>query len=207
LLLTRALTVVGLGLLCAACPGPLPCAAPVAVWGDAQKAPELSILARNEDGTTAELTQEGQPVELTFPIQGGHVLFIGARIRNLGACGNELSASLRNPTTGDILATEKRSVDFVQGGPDGGTPDLSDTSSLANVPACPDTTARDVADTDWLLEVKVTDKQQRTATASRHVVPRCQQRDPDARAQCLCECRANYVFGRCGHSDGGADGG
>lgn len=195
------------GLLCAACPGPLPCAAPVSVWGDASKPPDLAILARNEDGTFVELAGDGQPVALTFPIQGGHVLFIGARIRNLGACGNELSASLRNPTTNDIYATEKRSVDFVLGGSDGGTPDLSDTSSVANVPACPDSTGRDVADTDWLLEVKVTDKQHRSALASRHVTPRCNQSDPDARAQCLCECRANYVFGKCGRADGGADGG
>ncbi len=207
MLLSRLLPFAAVALLAPGCPNPSICAAPVAVWGDAQKPARLEIVTRNTDGTYAELTAENQPVELTFPIQGGHVLFVGARIFNLGACGDSLAASLKNPLTGEILATEKRSVDFVHGGADGGTPDLSDTSNVANVPACPDASARDVVETDWVLEVSVTDKQQRTATASRHVRPACHQTDPDARAQCVCECQANYVFGRCGRTDGGADGG
>ena len=166
------------------------------------------MLVRNLDGTFVEVKNDATLVDLIFPIQGGHVIFVGARIRNLGACGDTLSATLRNPTTGEIFAFENRSVDFTVGDSDGGTPDLSDTSSLANVPACPDNSARDVADTDWVLEVTVTDKQKRVATATRHVQPACRQADANARALCACECRAEYFLGKCGRADGGnLDGG
>ena len=199
---------VGLTVLLLGCPGPGPCKAPVAVWGDAQKAPTLAILTRSLDGTYSELTADATPIDLTFPIQGGHVLFVGARIQNLGACGDTLTANLRNPTSGEILAVESRSVDFTVAADGGGTADLSDTSNVANVPACPDASARDVLDTDWVLEVTVVDKQKRTATATRPVRPACRQSDPFARELCACECRADYFFGKCGRNDAGsADGG
>jgi hypothetical protein len=194
--------------LLTACPGPRTCTSPVDVWGDASLAPELAILVRNLDGTFAELTGDGMPIDLTFPIQGGHVLFVGARIKNLGACSDALSATLRDPMTQQILAFENRSVDFPLAASGGGTPELTDVSSLANVPACPDTAARDVVDTDWVLEVAVTDKQKRVARSSKTVRPRCSQPDPAARAMCECECRGDYFLGKCGRMDAGiTDGG
>jgi hypothetical protein len=192
----------------AACPGPRTCKAPVDTWGAPGAAPSLTILSRALDGTYAAVG-EGGPVDLTFPVQGGHVLFIGARILGLGACGDELSATLKNPATSEILAFETRSVDFTVGDSTlGGTPDLSDTASVANVPACPDIAARDVLDTEWVLEVMVTDKQKKVASASKKVLPRCRQVDAAERAACECECRGDYYLGKCGQpQDGGTDGG
>lgn len=196
--------------LCAACPAPPPArCSDVEVWGDPAATPQVRIGMRGSGGTFEELTGDGDPVDLIFPLQGGFVLFVGARIQNMNVCRNELSSTLRDPATGIIHAFEKRIVDFPIPADDWGQPDLRDPANVANVPVCPDYTNRDVVDTDWKLEVKVRDLDGREAFASRLVRPACRQSDPGQRARCACECSANYYFGKCGGPDGGTllDGG
>jgi hypothetical protein len=163
------------------------------------------MVARTLDGDAEPLEADGAAVDLTFPVQGGHVLFLGARVKNLLACRAELGAKVLDPNTGHIAAEEKRQVAFsVPAGGGWGMSDISDTAELANVPACPNFLDRDLVDTRWKVELSVIDEDGRKATVSRELVPVCRQTDPYARALCRCECRAGYSFGRCSDPlDGG----
>jgi hypothetical protein len=178
---------------------------PSGPWGNETSAPEVELVARTIDGSAELIESDGALVDLTFPVQGGHVLFLGARVKNLLACRAELFARLEEPGTGDVAAEEKRQVAFtVAAGGGHGMSDVSDTAELANVPACPNFLDRDVVGATWKLELKVTDEAGRSASVARDIVPACRQDDPFARALCRCECKAGYSFGRCSDPlDGG----
>jgi len=200
---------VGLVMLgAAACPGPTK---PCPFWGVRGGTPSLEIGMRLDGGTFGELTQDGQPAELTFPVQGGHVLFVGARIHDMPGCRQTLSADVFD-ASGTLYSTEVRQVDFTVADDGGAITDLSDTSSVANVPMCPDYGDRDVVNQDWVLRVTVSDDAGFTATASRHVTPVCRQTSAAALALCQCECAAHYMLGKCANlpdagTDAGTDGG
>lgn len=147
---------------------------------------------------------DGDPVDLRFPVQGGHVLYVAARIHNLLPCRAELSASLVDPGTGQVATEERRQVDFGLDGGGGGISDLSDPANVANVPVCPDLFDRDFVDAPWNLVVSVKDLEGRVATATRRVIPSCRQAGSYSRAACRCECSAHYVFGKCSVLDGGS---
>lgn len=174
-------------------------------WGDSKSEPELFVVGRTLEGAAVELATDGAEVDLTFPVQGGHVLFIGARVKNLLACRAELAAKLVDPTNGHVAAEERRQVAFTQAAGNGyGASDVADTAELANLPACPDFLDRDIVGQSWRLELQVTDSAGRTASATRQVVPVCRQSSAQDRAICTCECRGGYSFGKCnGAWDGG----
>jgi hypothetical protein len=178
-------------------------------------APEPSLVAIRDQDT----------VSLTRPIQGGHVLFIGAFIRNLSMRGGSLLGELRRSQSGDgmplmqpggVLYSDERSVS-VQPFPADQPPPGSgagwkqvapDPNDMANIPTCPNTLALDIADNPLFLVVRYTDGGGRSASAVRTVTPRCLQPSSEARRACLCECLAGYTVDRCTNispSDGGTD--
>lgn len=196
MLLSVALRAAALAALAALTSGCPPCF--VGPWGDGRSPAEVSIVARALDGTPVPITEDGASVDLTFPVQGGQVLFIGAMVKNVAACRTELKAKLVHPTSGEIAAEEKRVVSFAVAAGNGyGQSDVSDTAEVANIPACPNFLDRAIADTPWRLELTVTDREGHSATASHTVTPVCRQSSPQEKAQCQCECRANYSFGSC----------
>lgn len=160
---------------------------------------------RQDDGTFVPVN-DGDAVDLEFPVQGGHVLYVGAQILNMGGLHDDLLARLRDPTTNVILAEDRRRVDFVFDAGGSGQTDLSDPANVANVPACPDFEPRPVLGTTWVLEVTVTDSRDAGGTVRHPVTPVCRQLDAGPLALCECECAANFYLGKCG-ADGGVDGG
>lgn len=194
--------------LVAGCPSPQPC-----FFGDEGAPPEMDVGMRGTRGVFIDVN-DGDPVDLTFPVQGGHVLFVAARLRNMNGCRVDFSARLVDPDTGELGSEEeRRQIDFTVDGGNGVIPDLSDTANTANVPVCPNTFgSKDRVDVPWNLEVVARDEQGREARAVRRVVPMCRQPGPYSRAACVCECKAGYYLGKCslsgdGGVDGGADGG
>jgi hypothetical protein len=173
-----------------------PCAA-APYWCNPSVPAQVELGMRVAD-SFSPVAADGQPVDLEFPVQGGHVLFVAARIQNLDGCAAELSSRLIDPASGEVLAQEKRSVDFTVKDGMGGISQLSETANTANVPACPAFGPRDVVGAAWHLEVKVKDRSGKEATAQRLVVPSCRQADAKARAACICECSKNYYLGKCG---------
>jgi hypothetical protein len=144
----------------------------------------MQVIARGADGVVAGVA-DGGDVPLVEPPQGGQVLFIGVRATNLDGCSLSVRASLRDAASGATLATDERFVDLVTQGDGWGAPPAgAPITSFANVPVCPNTTAsREVDGSAWVLAVTVQDREQRTATVSMTVTPRC------ADALCTEECK------------------
>jgi hypothetical protein len=153
-------------------------------------------------------------VDLVRPIQGGQVLFVGALVRAASGTSGSIRAELRRGTDdsgqplsapGAILVFEERSTMLVPLDAGLAPPDArpgwqqlqADISELANVPACPNFLPVDIPDQTLYVQVKYTDAQGNSGTASAKVVPRCRQSDPSAQSLCLCECHANYTSAKC----------
>lgn len=140
----------------------------------------------------------GDALPLVTPPQGGHVSFVAARLKNLDPCGVKLLARVRNLATGAVAAEDERTIDFAETDAEGfAVAPLDDIANYANVPMCPDYTARAIVDEPHSLEVRARDASGREASITIAVVPRCGQADDFERALCRCECAPDYVLGRC----------
>lgn len=172
--------------------------------------PEL-VPARLDDGGNLVAIADGDEIDLVRPIQGGHVLFVGALVRNVSSRGSVLGELRRSeaqgtPLTapGPILVSDERSA-AAEPLPDG-TPAPSaapgwkrlepDPTNLANVPACPNFLDVDAVDNQLFLRV-VYRSGGREVAAARKVWLRCAQRDAASQRECRCECLARYTIERC----------
>ena len=162
------------------------------MFGELSQPPELVVTQRVPDGGVEEVSGT---LFLQVPPQGGHVVYVGARVRNLEGCRLELSASLFEPGSGALETEERRRVDLDSSG----MSDPADPANFANVPACPNFGARDIAGPQWRLTVEAKQRDGRKASATVPVVLSCE----TGGADCACECAAGYELGKCGASDGG----
>ena len=152
---------------------------------------------------------DGSDVHLAPPPQGGHVLFIGARVEGLSGNEIELTGRVRDLETDAILQEDTRTT-TVQPMPDRSGFSETDPSSLryvSNIALCPDYDAVDVAGRPCLLEVEATDRGRHATGSTRVLVtPICAQPAPEYQAFCECECQAGYTPGKCSPK-AGTDGG
>jgi hypothetical protein len=150
------------------------------------------------DGVSPELrpATDGTVIPLEFPPQGGYVMYVGARVRNLDACV-EIAGSLRDATTGNEVGFDSRSTTLRRAADGWGEPDASNLANLSNVNGCPAYGPRDVHATPYDLVVRVVDSAGRVATVTHRITPTCLQTDLTQRAECICTCSANYTLGRC----------
>lgn len=174
------------------------------VIGDTSSPPTLELIALGNDQKTINVTDHGT-VPIYLPPQGGRVIMIGVRARNLIACGAQLTGSLRDSSTGQ-RRLDSRTINLVANEDgSGGTVD-GDISTYANIPVCPNQWAQgSVFDSEYTLTVSVVDQAQRTATATIAVVPTCVGGSPAIEAECRCLCKAGYVLGE--DCSAGTDGG
>lgn len=208
-----ALSAAGLGFvawvgLVAGCQGPV--------------AGSLEVVPTRFTGASLVAVASGDPVELVRPIQGGHVLFIGALVRGAVGSRGTIRGELRRGESatgeplaapGAILVFEERSTKLVElaaslaaPSPEPGWQQVrADIGDVANIPACPNFLPVELPEHKLYVQVVYTDEKGNTGTASRLVMPRCTQTDPSARSLCLCECHASYTIDRCFQSsDAGA---
>ncbi len=162
--------------------------------GDPSAAPQIVIVHRNVDGGV-EPTASAAHVPLIQPPQGGKVMFIGVRARNLDGCPLTLTATLRDPCDQSIIALERRPVLLTPVGDGWLEPQQPiEIHNYSNLPACPRAgLSRGIHDEPYELAVTVRDKDNRTVTATKSVVPFCG--EPDLFDRCRCECSQNYVLG------------
>lgn len=186
----RALTFIALAAIAAGCGGddapPVEC-----TIGDPAQPIELTLLA--QDGqTTAHLQTPMTAVPLVFPDQGGEVLLIGARARNLDACSATMTTSLRDPCSGEVVTVDVRPV-LLEATADGwAEPRATAQSQWANLAVCPNAGAtRDLQGQSYELRVVLATDDGRSAEASMTVVPTCDADD----TTCLCQCQAGYNLG------------
>lgn len=177
--------------------------------GDQTKDPEMTLTvlgAVTGPGAAATPVTDGDTVPLIFPPQGGRVIFVGARARNLEACGVTLTGAMRDKTTKQVRL-DARTVNLVLAGEGWLETDPTDYASFSNVPVCPNQWSKtDIFGTVYELEVTLADRDGRTVTKTIDVTPACA--EPERAAECLCICKGGYVLGETCAADGGAgDGG
>jgi hypothetical protein len=189
----------------AGCSGPprkITCAA--GFIGDPTRPPQAVMVYT--DGLSQQLVevQPNQAIPLEPPPQGGYVMYVGARILNMDACV-ELRGNLKDADTGNQVGFDGRSSTVARRDDGWGWPDATSNSNLANVNGCPDYLPKDVQGRTYALEMRVVDKDGRTAEVTRPIAPTCMLSDPATQANCICTCSANYFLGKCSAlADGGA---
>lgn len=181
-------------------PDPFACAPRI---GDLTAPIELvPISAAGPDGT---VLTDGAVVPMIAPPQGGIILLVGVRARNVNGCAVQLTAALRDPGTNQVVGLESRPAQLRVGVDGWGVPVEAHFFSMANLAVCPAAGAtRDVVDQPWRLELSV-DDDGRQATTAVTIVPSCAGVDPAW--DCPCQCAADYQPGMCAALPDGGDAG
>jgi hypothetical protein len=169
---------------------------------EANEAGPLVVLPAQftEESTPMRMLAEGDPVDLWSAPQGGHVVLVGAKVRNMPSDTANLKVRFRRPDTGFIVAEEGRTVKMVPVPDEPGAmePDLRTRSQVSNVPLCPSYGSLGIVDEAFLMEVEVTALYADPPPSGRatvHVVARCSA--PSDEAFCRCDCGADYSLGKC----------
>ncbi len=161
----------------------------------------LRAAAFVDEGLPLVLLGDGDVLDLSAAIQGGHVMYVAAQVENLQSSTAEIQAELRVPETGAIFAREARTVAMrpVDGETNWWQPDIRSRSQVAHVPACPNYDKElSIRDETWQLDVTVVRLEDNAeATTSVQVVPTCRFSDATLQARCECECATDYGLGEC----------
>jgi hypothetical protein len=180
---------------CSSCSDDAPTTCPI---GDRTQPIEIVAVHWAAGGDVGDLV-DGGAVDLVRPIQGGKVVYVGVRARNVDGCNLQLTAALRDQSTQQVIALEQRPVRLVDGG-DGWARPESAFDHLANVPACPNAAAaRDVDGAIWRLELRLEEPGGRMAETMLVIAPMC--RVSDELDECQCECDSDYTLGGACPSD------
>jgi hypothetical protein len=186
--------------------GPAPDAGPddVCIIGDPTAPAQIEFVYRDADGVVKPLT-DGQEIPLMLPPQGGKVVYLGIRAKNV-TCTVQLNAGFfddcRDPPI--IFAREARPVELREGASGFGEPINDPTDpfvpNLLNIPTCPSFAAsRDQDNVPTRFELRVTEAlrpgegDNRRHVFSGTVVPVCG--EPEIFDKCHCECDADYIIG------------
>jgi hypothetical protein len=181
------------------CPGtedpPRPDASISCFVGDPSAPPEIEMI-HLDSALEIVRTRADEAVPLIQPPQGGKVLFIAARARNIDGCPLTLSASLRDICTNQLLAVEERTVLMVPTEDGWLEPDQPmELSNYANLPVCPQIAAtRDLEGELYDVRIRLRDRAGRIAEQTLRIKPECA--EPDFLESCLCECDKDYVLGQ-----------
>jgi hypothetical protein len=162
--------------------------------GDPNLPAEIQPIFRDVNNEMQPMTAGGS-VPLILPPQGGKVMVVGVRARNLDGCPLDISASIRDTCSNAIIALERRPITLNPSG-DGWLDPLkpAELENYSNLPACPRANLeRDVHAEPYQLTIRVEDKDGRMAETSIEIVPTCA--EPEFMDQCLCECRSDYTLG------------
>lgn len=159
-----------------------------------QVAPEIEILYRSGDGMATPCAPDA-PVPLTLPPQGGFVLLVGLRAKHLDPMSINVTASIRDTVSDQLLSVEQRPVTLVMGSDGWAMPDMPDSLfNWANLPACPLASAtRDVFGQPYVLRIAVEDESGAKADAKLTIVPTCEA--GSAGDLCRCQCKQGYKLG------------
>ncbi|MEP7119772.1 MAG: hypothetical protein ABJE95_02635 [Byssovorax sp.] len=160
--------------------------------GDSTKPTEIEIIALKADYTSAPVA-EGDGVALLFPVQGGRVIFVGVRARNVDPCGVQLAGAVRDLDTMQ-LRVDARTINLEATSDGWGASSDADIASFANVPMCPNQWSKtNIYGTKYELEVTITDRAKHKTTKKVAVVPTCA--EPENAAECACICKGGYMLG------------
>ena len=174
--------------------------------GDESLGPELQLIYRTIDGTYLDLADD-EEVPLILPPQGGQVILIGARLRNVNICGMQMSALLRDTCTNRILGREGRPIHLEKNADGWAVPIQPDAlDNYVNINACPNlASSRDIDQEPYQVELRaVNGNVDLGLQAQVRVLPVCAEA---SNVSCECQCDGDYVLGRddCFNADAGSD--
>lgn len=167
-----------------------------------EEAPELSIEPAlfTEENTPVRLLEDGDTVDIQQAVQGGQVIYVAARVRNLNAEMARIEAALVDPDSGDVRADDDRTIVMkpVDGEESLFEPDIRSRNQVAHLLVCPNEDSRALLEEAWRLEITISDVDgPRSASAELLVYPTCENRSSDTRPRCDCECVPNYNADSC----------
>lgn len=178
MLLRGAVVLAGLTLAACGDPAAPACEVPADV--------ELGLVAATAAGELRDLAA-GDDVPLMFAPQGGHIVLVAPRLRDLPGCTVDVTAALRDKTNNRVIGLEQRPIELVPRADGWAVPaDPTSLAGLANLAVCPSSAASTtVNDNVFQLEVSVDagDGVARPMLAL-DVVPRCAADD----SYCACDC-------------------
>jgi hypothetical protein len=183
-------------LLCAlaACGDDAPADAGICVVGDLALAPELELVYRTAGGEMAPLGDD-TVVPLLTPPQGGKVIYVGVRVRNVDLCGASLQAAVRDPCTNRVVGIERRPIAWriaEDGFAEPAQP--QEISDYANVPLCPNAGAEHDLDGP-ALQLEMRFYPAGAAPVDRIVPITTSCADDELPNLCRCECDSDYELG------------
>jgi len=156
--------------------------------GDLNAPAELEIVHLDATDTVMQ-TQAMAQVPLLPPPQGGWIVLLGARARNIDGCQVTLTTALVDGCDQQIIQIDKRPTHLVPDADGWGT---STVTTFSNLPVCPQLTAkRDLHDVPYNVQVVIEDTGGHKASAAVTVVPAC----PPGDALCMCQCDRDYIIG------------
>ncbi len=167
-------------------------------YGDKDADPEGELVYRTVDQQLATLV-DGQEVPMILPPQGGKVILIGARVKNMDLCSLQANGGMFDgcQTPPRIIGREGRGLQMKINEDLGmAEPDRPETlNNYVNIPLCPNFTAvRDADGEPFNLEIRFSDRAQRSLILKATVTPVCA--EPEQLARCTCECDVDFSFER-----------
>ncbi len=164
-------------------PEPEPC--PI---GDLSAPAEAELFFLDPNNEVIALTATAE-VPLMIPPQGGWIVLVGVRARNLDGCSSTLTTALVDNDNGQILKVDQRQTELE---PDGSGWGVSRASTVGNLQVCPQLTAtRDLHGLPYVISAVVEDADGHKATTQMTITPTC----PPGEPRCQCECARDYNIG------------
>jgi hypothetical protein len=155
--------------------------------GDVAAPIELEVVHLDEQ-SQVKPTTNGTRVPLVAPPQGGWIVLLGVRARNLDGCGLKLTTSFNEACNGPVIKLDSRPARLMDMGDGWG---VSTVGTFGNLPICPQvTSARNLHGEAYDVTVAIEDRAGKRAAKTLKLTPYCPSDD-----RCTCECDRNYVVG------------
>jgi hypothetical protein len=164
-------------------------------FGDPDAAPEGELVWRTLDGRVEPLV-DGQPLPLIRPPQGGKIVALGARLKNVG-CALTITAGAFDDCKGVFLGVDGRPLHLAWNDATGWAEPATPASldNYGNVALCfNNNSGRDTNDEEYRFDVRIDDTADpsRTLTLSGRAIPFCA--EPPFADDCDCECDVDFSF-------------
>jgi hypothetical protein len=168
--------------------------------GDPNAEPEgeLLIYDPRQSPPTSSAHDPQVIAPMIFGPQGGYMVLLGARVRNMDISSLQISGSVRDQcfdparivgiTQAPMFARERDGW----GVPDDG----SGIAAYLNMQLCPNTDAsRDTDGHEFDVSVRVTDRARRTVVMESTITAECKNLDGTTDTVCTCQCDSTYELG------------
>ncbi len=169
-------------------------------FGDENASPEGELVFLDENFVVQPFT-DGQRVPAILPPQGGKVIFIGVRLKNMDMCSIQANGGVFDDcqTPPRVIGREGRALSFVLNEASGfAEPANPETiNNYVNIPLCGNfTSSRDIDDEPYRIELRISDRAQRALVFRAELTPFCAgaPNTDGTFEQCLCECDAEFSF-------------